>query len=70
MSRYIYLPKPVVVLVTQATNQGHYAVRFRLEAYVLDTRYEEVFETGINLRMMKALRDSGIDPPAVLWRDV
>lgn len=69
-SRYVYLPKPVVVLVSQSMSEGHFAVRLRLKAYVLDTRYEKVFETDVNLRVMKAFRDAAIGPPAVLQRNL
>ena len=69
-SRYVYLPKPVVVLVSQSMSEGHYAVRLRLKAYVLDTRYEKVFETDVNLRVMRAFRDGGVGPPAVLQRNI
>lgn len=69
-SRYAYLPKPVVVLVSQFMGEGHYAVRLRLKVYVLDTRYEKVFETDINLRVMRAFNDAGIGPPAVLQRNI
>lgn len=67
-SRYIYLPKPVVVLVNQVIQENYIAVRFRLKAYVLDTKYEKLFETDVNLRVMRAFRDAGIEPPAILHR--
>ncbi len=67
-SRYIYLPKPVVVLVNQVIQENYIAVRFRLKAYVLDTKYEKLFETDVNLRVMRAFRDAGIQPPAILHR--
>ncbi|MGB5810381.1 MAG: mechanosensitive ion channel domain-containing protein, partial [Polyangiales bacterium] len=36
-SRYVHLPKPVVVLVKQLVHQNYLAVRLQLKAYVLDT---------------------------------
>lgn len=69
-SRYIHLPKPIVVLVNQVITDNHVAVRLRLKAYVLDTRYEKAFETDVNLRVLRAFREQGIMPPAILHRQV
>ncbi len=69
-SRYVYLPKPVVVLVTQMIIENHVAVRLRLKSYVLDTKYEKAFETDVNLRVLGAFREYGIMPPAVLHRSL
>ncbi len=67
-SRYIYLPKPVVVLVDQCVGENLVSVRLRLKAYVLDTKYEKVFVTDVNLRVMQAFGRHGIRPPAILHR--
>ena len=67
-SRYVYLPKPVVVLVSQVIVENYVAVRLRLKSYVLDTKYEKAFETDVNLRALGAFREHGIMPPAVLHR--
>ena len=69
-SRYVYLPKPVVVLVTQVITDNYVAVRLRLKSYVLDTKYEKAFETDVNLRVLGAFREHGIMPPAVLHRSL
>lgn len=69
-SRYVYLPKPVVVLVSQVIVENYVAVRLRLKSYVLDTKYEKAFETDVNLRVLTAFREHGIMPPAVLHRQV
>ncbi len=67
-SRYVYLPKPVVVLVEQVVTSDLVAVRLRLKAYVLDTKYEKAFMTDVNLRVMQAFDKHSIKPPAVLHR--
>ncbi|MDH4282415.1 MAG: mechanosensitive ion channel family protein [Myxococcales bacterium] len=67
-SRYVHLPKPVVVLVTQQIQDNYIAVRLRLKAYVLDTKHEKTFETDVHLRVMEAFRESAILPPAILHR--
>jgi small-conductance mechanosensitive channel len=69
-SRWIYLPKPLVVLVSQVVVGDYLALRVRLKAYVLDTQYEKAFETDVTLRVLDAFREAGIQPPAVLHRPV
>ncbi|MBI1339577.1 mechanosensitive ion channel [bacterium] len=66
-SRYVFLSKPVVILVNQTFSDGLAAIRIRLKAYVLDAKYEKVFDTDVNLRVLRAFRDAGILPP-VLFR--
>ncbi len=67
-SRYVHLPKPVEVLVNQVLQDNYVAVRIRLKAYVLDTKYEKAFETDVNLRVMHAFEEHAIGPPAILHR--
>jgi small-conductance mechanosensitive channel len=69
-SRYVYLPKPVVVRVCQIIAESHVTVRLRLKSYVLDTKYEKAFETDVNLRVLGAFRQHGIMPPAILHRQL
>jgi small-conductance mechanosensitive channel len=69
-SRYVYLPKPVVVLVSQVITQNYVAVQLKLRAYVLDTKYEKAFVTDVNLRVLEAFGDHGVLPPAILHRTV
>lgn len=68
-SRYVHLPKPIVVLVKQTIEQNYVAIQLRLKAYVLDTQYEKLFETDIHLRVLRAFRAHDIQAPAVLHRD-
>lgn len=65
-SRYIYLDKPVVVLVNQILTENLMSVRLRLKAYVLDTRHEKAFETDVNLRCLRAFRRAGIEAPSLV----
>lgn len=62
-SRYVYLSKPIVVLVTQWMSDYLVGVRLRLKAYVLDTRHEKAFETDVNLRVLRSFREHGIGGP-------
>ena len=68
-SRYVYLAKPVVILVNQWMTDYLSGVRLRLKAYVLDTRHEKAFETDVNLRVLRAFQEQGISTPqAILGR--
>ncbi|MEQ3696637.1 MAG: mechanosensitive ion channel domain-containing protein [Pseudomonadales bacterium] len=67
-SRYIHLPRPIVVLVEQTVLDNYVAIKLRLKAYVLDTRYEKLFETDVNLRVIEAFSEKGIKPAAILHR--
>jgi hypothetical protein len=69
-SRYVYLPNPVVVRIAQVAVGDYLALRIRLKAYVLDTKFEKAFETDVTLRVLEAFADAGIQPPAVLHRSV
>ncbi len=67
-SRYVYLPKPVTVLVSQVIHEQYPALRLRLKAYVLDTKFEKALETDINLRVLTHFREERIRPPEILHR--
>ena len=68
LSRFIYLPKPVVVNVDQVQVAETLALRVRLKAYVLDTVYEKRFGTDVTLRVMDAFEEHGIAAPTELRR--
>ncbi|MFT7667517.1 MAG: small-conductance mechanosensitive channel [Planctomycetota bacterium] len=67
-SRFIHLPRPIVVVVDQVIVDSYIALRLVVKAYVLDTQYEKAYSTDITLRVMQAFQDEGIAPPAVLHR--
>lgn len=67
-SRYIHLPKPVVVLVNQTMADNYLAIKLTCKAYVVDTVYEKLFETDITLRVMKEFKKHGIQPPMIAVR--
>ncbi|OIQ26322.1 mechanosensitive ion channel domain-containing protein [uncultured Vibrio sp.] len=64
-SRYIHLPKPVVVLVKQTITENYLAIQLTCKAYVVDTGFEKLFETDITLRVMKEFRKHGINAPKI-----
>ncbi|MDD9176174.1 mechanosensitive ion channel [Aliivibrio finisterrensis] len=64
-SRYIHLPKPVVVLVKQTITDNYLAIQLTCKAYVVDIKVEKLFETDITLRVMQEFRKSNILPPRI-----
>lgn len=67
-SRFVYLEKPIVVLITDIIQDSYLATRLRAKAYVLDVRYEKIFESDVTERVKLAFREQGIQPPSVLHR--
>ncbi|GIU44987.1 transporter [Shewanella sairae] len=65
-SRYIHLPKPIVVLVKQDISDSYFAIKLTLKAYVLDIKYEKLFETDITLRVMQEFKKQNICPPSIM----
>ena len=49
---------------------NYIAIKLRLKDYVLDTRYEKLFETDVNLRVIEEFNEQGIQPAAVLHRNI
>ncbi len=69
-SRYVFLEKPVVVIMKQVIKDDYVALQMAGKAYVLDTKYEKLFETDVTKRVLTAFHTHGILPPAVLHRAV
>ncbi len=57
-------------MVREVIEQNYLAIRLRAKAYVLDARLEKAFQGDITERALRAFRVAGIDPPAVLHRNV
>lgn len=64
-SRYIHLPKPVVVLVKQTITDNYLAIQLTCKAYVVDIKFEKLFETDITLRVMQEFKKANIFPPTI-----
>jgi len=61
-SPYVYLKKPVLVLVEDTFNRT-FLTRFAVKAYVLDVRLERVFASDVQERIKKVLLDRGLLAP-------
>ena len=62
-SAYVYLKKPVVVLINDLIHEGYLATRLRAKAYVVDVRYEKDFETDVTERVKQGFAQMGIPAP-------
>ncbi|MCL2822878.1 MAG: mechanosensitive ion channel family protein [Polyangiaceae bacterium] len=67
-SHYAFVKKNWIILVKQVVIDNYFAIRIRSKANVLDVQYEKAFESDVTERVMKAFREHGIMPPAVIER--
>lgn len=67
-SPYVFLERPVPVLVKQVILGDYGAMHLKARPYVFDCKYEKPFETDVHIRVRKAFRMHGVLPPAVLHR--
>lgn len=65
-SQYVYLEKPIVVLVADIIEANYLATRLRAKAYVLDVHYELAFQSDVTERVKQAFLEQGIRPPTVI----
>jgi small-conductance mechanosensitive channel len=61
-SSYVFLEKPIVVLVKDEYDEGH-LVHLKVKAYVIDTRYEALLASDVTERARQAFRAEGWLPP-------
>jgi len=61
-SRYVYLNKPIVVLVSDVFKET-FLTRVRVKAYVLDPRLEFLFESDVTERARAGFREAGLLRP-------
>lgn len=62
-SKYVYLGKPIVVIVKDEYDHGH-MLHLKVKAYVLDTRYEFLLVSDVTERARRAFRKQGLLAPA------
>lgn len=62
-SKYVYLNKPVGVILSDEMTAAGYATRVRVKAYVIDTRYEKRFFSDVTERVKRTFRENGLAPP-------
>lgn len=62
-SRFVYLKKPVNIVISEVIAAQRLCMQLKAKAYVLDTKHEKSFETDVFLRATKALNAHGIKRP-------
>lgn len=55
VSRYVYLKKPIAIVIKNEIHQGHSLLKIRLKAYVFDLRYEFAFASEMTELVMQQL---------------
>lgn len=62
-SKYVFLKKPVVIVVREQEISGGFATVITCKAYVIDVRYETAFATDVTERVKRAFRRHRITYP-------
>lgn len=66
VSRYIYLNKPIAIIIKNEIHQGRSLLKMRLKAYVLDIRYEFPFMSEMTEIVMNEYLKAGLISPQQL----
>jgi small-conductance mechanosensitive channel len=69
-SPYVFLAQAIPVLAKQVILQDYVVFHLKARPYVFDCKYEKPFETDVHFRVLDAFREHGINPPAVLHRQL
>ena len=60
VSRYVFLNKPITVIVKNEVHQGRSLLKMRLKAYVLDIRYEALFASEMTETVIREFMRAGL----------
>ncbi len=63
-SRFVFLKKPIAIVLNEVNFAERPAMQVRVKCYVLDVRFEKALQTDILLRGNEALIKAGIARPA------
>lgn len=63
-SRFVYLEKPVAIVVEEVEFAYSPALKFIVKSYVLDVRYEKALQTDIVTRVSEVFRTEKIVRPS------
>jgi small-conductance mechanosensitive channel len=64
-SRFVYLKKPVAIVVSEVAVANRLALQLKAKSYVLDVRFEKAMQTDLSLRTNDAFRKYGIKRPLI-----
>lgn len=62
-SRYIYLKKPISIVLNERSEGDFFWIELKVKAYVFDVRYEKAFQTDIVLRGNEILKAHEVKRP-------
>lgn len=62
-SRFVFLRKPVAVVISEKFLGEYLVLEFKAKAYVLDVQYEKAFQTDIVTRVEAAFREEEVSRP-------
>lgn len=65
-SPYVFLKKPVVLVLTEMNFANRPAMQIRVKSYVLDVQFEKAFQSDLLIRGNEALVEAGITRPSFL----
>lgn len=69
-SRFVFLDKPVNILISDELTPLFYATRVRVQCYVVDCRFERRLASDVTERIKASWREAGIRTPFVLEHQV
>ena len=67
-SKYVYLNKPVTVLVSEMVQGDELCTRVTVKAYVMDARFESKFASDVTAKVKEAFVEYGIELPSRVHR--
>ena len=69
-SRYVYLEKPLITLVSDQFMGERFVTVIQVKAYVFDARFEKAFASDVTERVKAAFREAGLRTPDQAYRDL
>lgn len=64
-SRFVFLKKPVAIVVSEIVVANRLALQLKAKSYVLDVRFEKAMQTDLALRTNEIFRKNGIKRPQI-----
>ncbi|MBX3020145.1 MAG: mechanosensitive ion channel [Bdellovibrionales bacterium] len=68
-SRFVFLKKPVSIVLTEVNFSERPAMQIRVKCYVIDVRFEKALQSDILLRGNEALKAAGISRPKSIFQE-
>ena len=65
ISKYIYLKKPFAININEVPMHNMIVIEFKIKAYVLDIKYEKLFQNDLNQRIITSFNENKIARPNI-----